>query len=64
MHYNPRQRNILFEHKNRSRVHTVTMPLTADADIPRETLTVKEHADVYEEDYINTLLYSIFGGFE
>ena len=64
MHYNPRQRNILFEYKNRSHVHTVTMPLTADADILRETLTVKEHADVYEEDYINTLLYSIFGGFE
>lgn len=40
--------------------YTVTMPLTADGDILRSTLAVKEDADIYARDTTNELLYSIF----
>lgn len=42
--------------------YTVTMPLTADADVLRSTLAIREDADVYERDTVNEILYAIFGG--
>lgn len=44
--------------------YTIKMPLTGDGDILRDTLAVKEDADVYEEDLINELMISIFGSTE
>ena len=42
--------------------YTITMPLTADADVLRSTLAIREDADVYERDTVNEILYAIFGG--
>ena len=42
--------------------YTITMPLTADGDLLRSSLAIKEDADVYERDFTNELLYTIFGG--
>lgn len=42
--------------------YTITMPLTADGDVLRSTLAIKENADVYERDTLNEMLFAIFGG--